>query len=606
MIASLLHNVPSRQLVDSFIFKTAMEDETTTTNSPSENDSNMAEAEGDQTSAAQIFQEARQVLVELSADQAVEVDEADLVEPAPTMMHSLSFRAGFSRFRAPAAEIDIKPIEEGNEEDETEEERLERERLEEENRKLEKIKKEVTKKKLELVRVYEIGKTRRRQYKQTENAHKRDKNAVARTLWRTRKSHHSNLLSGMKEYKNQMFKVSLPCHDSSNSTLAPEAKLLKAWHSNHMLDHQMEILHEQQQFLINFLHKGVMEEAGKDREEISATLKEQAEAARARRDEFLEAYEAVMTAQRKLIGSLRVNELTDDEASVDSTALEAAKLAAGEIKSFEATKLRRSAELRIEAKFGSLKERQIKKEIRQEVFNRTLENVEEIERTSMERAKNISGEIQSVLSSIQVRMEEKDDSDHPMEDEEPTESPVDDAGEIKESTAPKPLDASFKEEEEEEVTERQDDDDLGSHRIGAASQQPSTNGDDHSQSSKVRTRKDAKEKANISARLEMLRAKRQQQQEQHAARMSSRKLGSSSGHDASSAKPAGTANNRRSELLQRARSARSARLVTKDPSNGSLLASSAKSKEAKVAELRERRRNRAAAAAATPATVAES
>ncbi|KAL3941828.1 MAG: hypothetical protein SGBAC_003874 [Bacillariaceae sp.] len=580
-----------------------MGDETATTNRMSENGSKMAKAEGDQTSAAQIFQEARQVLVELSADQAVEVDEADLVEPAPTMMHSLSFRAGFSRFRAPAAEIDIKPIKEGNEVDETEEERLERERLEEENRKLEKIKKEVTKKKLELVRVYEIGKTRRRQYKQTENAHKRDKNAVARTLWRTRKSHHSNLLSGMKDYKNQMFKVSLPCHDSSNSTLAPEAKLLKAWHSNHMLDHQMELLHEQQQFLINFLHKGVMEEAGKDREEITATLKEHAEAARAVRDEFLEAYEAVMTAQRKLIGSLRVNELTDDGISVDSTALEAAKLAAGEIKSFEATKLRRSAELRIEAKFGSLKERQIKKEIRQEVFNRTLENVDEIERTSMERAKNISGEIQSVLSSIQIRMEEKDDSDHPMEDEEQAESPVDDAGETKESTAPKPLDASFKEEEEEEVTERQDDDDLGSHRIGAGSPQPSTNGDDRSQSSKVRKRMDAKEKANISARLEMLRAKRQQQQ--HAARMSSRKLGSS-GHDASSAKPAGTANNRRSELLQRARSARSARLVTKDPNNGSLLASSAKSKEAKVAELRERRRNRAAAAAATPATVAES
>ncbi|CAJ1968605.1 unnamed protein product [Cylindrotheca closterium] len=576
-----------------------MEDKTTETNSPPFEENVMADEEDDQTSAARILNEAKQVLVELSADQAVEVDEADVAEPPPTMMKSLSFRVGFSRFAAPLAEIDVKPIEEGNEEDETEEERLVREQREEEHRKLEKMRKEVAKKKIELVRIYEIGKTRRRQYKTTENAHIRDKNAVARTLWRTRKSHHMNPLSGMKDYKKQMFKVSLPCHDSSNSTLAHEAKLLKVWHSNHILDHQMEMLHEQQELLISFLHKGVMNEASKDREEITGTLKEQVEAARTNRDELQEAYEARMAAQRKYIGNLKLKEMADDEKSVDSTALEAAKLAAGEIQSFEATKLRRSAELRIEAKFGSLKERKAKKEIRQEVFNKTLENVEEIERTSMERAKNISGEIQSVLSSIHVRLEEEDLSEHPIEEEPADTSEADadaEADESKESTPPQPLDRSFKEEPEEEVTERNDDDDdLGSHRI-AASPQSTKNGDEHSQSSKGRVH-DRKEKADISARLEMLRAKRQQQQQQVAARVSSRKLGSSR----NGAKPAGDGTKKRVDLLQRARSARSARLVTKDPSSRSL--ASTQSKDAKLAELRERRRNRAAT---TPATVAES
>lgn len=550
-------------------------------------------------SAGQIFAEGKLVLVELSTDpDIVEVDES-LIEEPKSMMRSLSYRVGFSRFggAAPAPDLDMTPIDEEAEVQETEEDRLLRERIKEENRKLEKIKRDIRRKEIELLRVYETGKNRTREYKQTENAHKRDKNSLGRSLWMKQKSHN---MAGIKDYKNHMFKVSLPCHDASNSTLTLEAKLLKADHGCRMLEHQMKLLHEHQQPLINFLHKGVMAVAHKDREESTFRLKDQVMAAIKKKDALQEAYEDFLTAQRKFIGHLQLHVVDDesDTASVDSAKEEAVQLAKGTYKDFKSTKLRRSAELRIEAKFGTLLERQAKKEVRQEVFQKTLQNVEEIERTSLERAKNVSGEIESVLSSLQIHMASEEMSEHPDEDkeeEEPepaAENPSVDNANIG-SMPPQSLHSSFVAEEEEEVSERHEDEEDHIEPLSNDSSTHNSVSDDHSQSS-ARRRVEQKDKQEISARLEKLRAKRRQQEEEAAKMSSSRKLGS------------GQSSSRRDELLERARSARSSRLVDSKIPNGTATLLSPRTKEAKLAELRERRKNRAGAASAIPpATVAE-
>jgi hypothetical protein len=257
----------------------------------------------------------------------------------------------------------------------------------------------------ELLETYENGRIRRRRYRKIENAHLKNKNSISRSLWMKRQNHKRNPIAGMKDYKLHMFKVSLPCHDTSQPILISEAKLLKADHNCLMITHQLEMLQEQQVKIIDFFLKEVVPVARKDHHESTKVLKAKVELAVEKRDDTVKAYEDHMLAQRKLIGKFKLKEMEDDDRSVDSTELEVARLAAAETPTFEATQLRRSAELRIEAKFGSLKERQAKRLIRDEVLNNTLQNMDLIEKSSLQRAQNVSGEVESLLASIKTTVD---------------------------------------------------------------------------------------------------------------------------------------------------------------------------------------------------------
>jgi hypothetical protein len=322
-----------------------------------------------------------------------------------------------------------------------------------------------------------------------------------------------------------------------------------------------------------------------------------------KRDDTVKAYEDHMVAQRKLIGTFKLKEMEDDDKTVDSTELEAAKLAAGETPTFEATHLRRSAELRIEAKFGSLKERRAKRLIRDEVLNNTLQNVESIEKSSLQRAQNVSGEVESLLASIKTTVEALASDDEESLDKDDNGKKITTNDQV--SSTPDTLEFTFIEEGHDD-----DDHDEGDSDSEHANQNTEQKEDETAPEGNGPggvKRSSPKSRAEASARLQALRAKRQS-----SPRHTVHNNGSPQHVTAVGKQSPG----RRPDLLERARSARSARLRAKehgepghsegkeghmeqiqDQATGTGENSFVHRRvpDARLAELRERRRNRTAA-----------
>jgi hypothetical protein len=272
-------------------------------------------------------------------------------------------------------------------------------RLEELQKKVE-LNKKIREAEVELIRTYEYGKTKRRRYKKEIRAYERNKASVGRSLWLKQKNQKVNPLAGMVYYKTAMLRCSLPCHDRSQSTITQEAKLLRAGHSMKILANQLKVIQATEQKLVDFMLKDCLPEARKDhissKEQIETKVKEAIKS----RDKLVEVYEKHLGIQRKIIGKTKLREIEDDNVAVESTDMDLIKMIAGETKIFEPTKLRLSAEKRISARYGSLEKRQAKKKARDEIFNNTLENAEALEKHSMMRAENIVGKVEQLLASL--------------------------------------------------------------------------------------------------------------------------------------------------------------------------------------------------------------
>jgi hypothetical protein len=456
----------------------------------------------------------------------------------------------------------------------------------------------------ELLRTYENGRIRRWHYRKIENAHLKNKNLISRSLWMKRQKHKRNPIAGMKNYKTNMFKVSFPCHDTSQPILTREAKLLKAEHNCHLYTHQLEMLQEEQVEIINFFLKEVVPEARKDHHESTKVLKAKVELAMEKRDDNVKAYEDHMLAQRKLIGKFRLKEMEDDDKTVDSTELEAAKLAAGESPTFEATQLRRSAELRIEAKFGSLKERRAKRLIRDEVLNNTLQRVDSIEKSSLQRAQNVSGEVESLLASIMTTVEALTIDDGESLDKDDNGKKITTNDQV--PSTPDTLEFTFIEEGHDDDHDHDEGDSDSEHGDQNTEQKEDETAPGGNGPGGVK-RSSPKSRAEVSARLEALRAKRQSSPRHTVHKNGSPRHGTAVGKQSPG---------RRADLLERARSARSVGLLAKEHSEpgrsegkeghmekiqeqatgtGENSIVHRRVSDARLAELRERRRNRTVA-----------
>lgn len=184
-------------------------------------------------------------------------------------------------------------------------------------------------------------------------------NSKSRELWFA--SQKMRRFHGIGEYKTELKRCSLPAHDTSTPTLTMEAKLLRAQHQGAILEHQLAIVHEFQQNMIDYLYTKALPDVKMEQELAAMVGKSQLEKMVKARDTMVNLFEDCLGLQRKIIAKYRLREI-EHTRGVDGERLklevEHLKIMTGEIPAMERNpELRDSAKRRLEERL-QVKDRQ--------------------------------------------------------------------------------------------------------------------------------------------------------------------------------------------------------------------------------------------------------
>lgn len=255
----------------------------------------------------------------------------------------------------------------------------------------------------ELRDVRGAGQSTTKRRNRDESLLRHNKNGKGRELWFAIEKNKKNPL-GLGEYKNTMMKRSLPCHDTSNPTILMEARILRTQHNQMIADHQMEIVQQLQQSMIDYMYTDSLPAIKQEHELAKMVGKAQVEKMRKSREEMVTTFEHCLTLQRKVISKYQLRELEhrNEDHRFDSGADTQEDQKQEKPRNSD---LSQDAQARMDAlqkQRDSIMERKKKRE---EALHNAVENIEKVEKDTMERAAKAIDEISRHTNSLDDEME---------------------------------------------------------------------------------------------------------------------------------------------------------------------------------------------------------
>lgn len=181
--------------------------------------------------------------------------------------------------------------------------------------------------KAELETMKQSGRKTKRRRQQEVNTLKSHINSKGREMWFTQQK---SKRFGLGNYKTEMLKCSLPAHDTSSNVLNAEAKLLRAQHNSAIADHQLTIVHEFQQQMIDYLYQKALPDIQTEQDLAKMVGKSQLEKLLQSQQRMVDMFEDCLGLQRKIIAKYKLRELEQSRhkasPQTNKTQLEAEKL----------------------------------------------------------------------------------------------------------------------------------------------------------------------------------------------------------------------------------------------------------------------------------------
>ncbi len=162
--------------------------------------------------------------------------------------------------------------------------------------------------------------------------------AKGRELWLKTQNNKRNPYV-LKEYREELLKLSLPEHDTSNPTLMAETKLLRAQHNEWITERQMNIMHKLQQNMIDYMYNDALPNI-KNEAELAITVgREQVDKIKMLKNELGKVYqkhaqtqEAILAKYReKMPPEMSAREMTNPDVREDENCLQDSDSNFGEV-----------------------------------------------------------------------------------------------------------------------------------------------------------------------------------------------------------------------------------------------------------------------------------
>jgi hypothetical protein len=261
-----------------------------------------------------------------------------------------------------------------------------------------------TRKGAEKRRQQEIGKLRQ------------DCSGKGRALWfATQKMRRFN---GLNEYNDELMRCSLPSHDSSPATIKVEAKLLRSQHQSAVLDHQMTIVHEFQQSMIDYLYTKALPDIKAEHVLAAEVGQSQVDKMIKSEQHMVQLFEDCLGLQRKILAKYKLREL-EHSREIDHELQEHLKVMAGEIPAMERDpELRDSAKKRLEERHKLLEERGERRRSRDEELLIAAHEVENEEKSALEKAQEQIASLSNHSMDLLLQDIDDDDDDDDDDDQE--------------------------------------------------------------------------------------------------------------------------------------------------------------------------------------------
>lgn len=144
------------------------------------------------------------------------------------------------------------------------------------------------------------------------------KNAVGRDLWLKTQNNKLNPYV-LKDYREELLKLSLPEHDISNPTLTAETKLLRAQHNEWITGRQMAIVHKLQQSIIDYMYNDALPRMKEENEVAIKAVQDEVVKMKEMKDEVGKLYQRRTQIQEAILAKYTEQVLT--EMSVKSSQL---------------------------------------------------------------------------------------------------------------------------------------------------------------------------------------------------------------------------------------------------------------------------------------------
>jgi hypothetical protein len=130
------------------------------------------------------------------------------------------------------------------------------------------------------------------------------RNAVGRELWLKMQNNKLNPYV-LKDYREELLKLSLPEHDTTNPTLTAETKLLRANHNGWMTERQMAIVHKLQECMIDYMYNEVLPNIKKEREVATTVARAQVDKMQTSKKELENLYQSYVQTQEAILAKYR-------------------------------------------------------------------------------------------------------------------------------------------------------------------------------------------------------------------------------------------------------------------------------------------------------------
>jgi hypothetical protein len=136
----------------------------------------------------------------------------------------------------------------------------------------------------------------------------KQKNAMGRDLWLKMQNNKMNPYV-LKDYREELVKLSLPEHDKSNPTLTAETKLLRAQHNEWMTDRQMAIVHKFQQSMIDYMYNDALPSIKQENEAAIAALHDQLDKTKQLKAQVEKVYQSRAQIQGAILAEYKIQDV---------------------------------------------------------------------------------------------------------------------------------------------------------------------------------------------------------------------------------------------------------------------------------------------------------